>query len=122
MLLCEKIDLDLENPKHVYQNAIETIEYLQDVVKSLDKRVLGGEKIDGFVLIPGRKTRIITQDGIAYLDRVLGHDKVYKTIESAIGITEVEKLLDAEDIAALITKGYIVYKEGSPKVGIVKGE
>ncbi len=122
MLLCKKIDLDLEDPRDVYENAVDTIEYLQDIVKSIDTRVLGGEKINGFVLIPGRATRTITSKGYTYLEARLGHDKVFVPTEKQIGITDLEKIIGPEDVAALVTKGYIVYKEGNPKVGLAKKE
>ena len=42
-------DLDLElDLASVYQNAKDTIEYLEDLIKSIDNRVLGGEEIAGF--------------------------------------------------------------------------
>jgi hypothetical protein len=121
-LLCEKIDLDLEDTQEVYQNALETIAYLQDVVKSVDTRVLSGEKIQGFKVIEGRKTRSITQDGFKYLEKVLGREKVYKTIEKELGITELEKIIDPQEMATLITKGYVVFTPGSPKVAVIPKE
>jgi hypothetical protein len=120
MLLCGKIDLDLEAPKDVYENAKETIAYLQDVVSSIDKRVLSGEEIDGFSLIPGRKTRMITPGGLKFLAETLGRERVFVSVEKPIGITELEKILDQEDVAALVTHGYIVFTEGSPRVALMK--
>jgi hypothetical protein len=120
MLLCGKIDLDLETPKDVYENAKETIAYLQDVVSSIEKRILSGEEIDGFSLIPGRKTRTITPGGLEFLAKILGRERVFVSVEKPIGITELEKILDQEDVAALVTHGYIVFTEGSPRVALMK--
>lgn len=114
-ILCPKIDFDLEIEKEIYENAKETIAYLSDVVKSIERRVLSGEKIEGFALVPGRKTRYITSFGEDYLPKVLG-EEAYKVTKKIIGITDLEKLLPAEEIVALHQKGVIDFKEGSPQI------
>jgi hypothetical protein len=119
MLLCKKIDLDLEEVRDVYENAIETITYLQDVVKSIDARVLDGEAIEGFILVPGRKSRTITPGGLAYLEAIFGREKIFVKTEKPIGITDLEKFAGPEDVATLITKGYIVFTQAGSKVGLV---
>ncbi len=120
MLLCNKIDLDLEDPREVYEKAQNTIEYLQDVIKSLDARLLSGEEIPGFKVVEGSKKRVITEDGFKYLEKVLGHDVVFKTFEKPIGITELEKTLDKEEFAELYNKGVVAFELGKPKVILLK--
>jgi len=116
MLLCKLIDLDFEKASEVLKNARETIEYLQDVVNSIEARVLGGEKIDNVKIIEGTKRRIITDLGLKYLEQKLGRDKVFKVIEKPIGITELEKILLPEEISALYGKGGIAYENAKLKV------
>ena len=118
-LLCDKIDFDLEIVRDVYEDAKETIGYLSDIVKSIEKRVLTGEKIDGFALVPGRKSRIITENGVKYLEATLGED-AFKTTRKPIGITDLENLVSQEELIDLHNKGVIAFKEGSPKVVTTK--
>ncbi len=115
-LLCEKVDLDIEPEKVVYANAVETIKYLQDVVNSIEKRVLAGEVIDGFEVVEGKKTRIITELGMKILVETLGEETVYKTIKKPLGITELEKILTKEEIITLFNKGALAFQPGNPKV------
>lgn len=120
MLLCKTIDLDLEEPNKVYQDAQETIAYLQDVVKSIEERVIAGEALEGFDLIESPKRRTITENGYKYLEHTLGHDVVYKTIEKPIGVTELERILTKDDFAALYGKGVVVFEPGKPRVILKK--
>lgn len=115
-LLCRTIDLDLEDPAEIHKDAKETIKYLQDVVKSVEKRVLEGEKVKGLKKVPGNKTRKITDKGYKYLESVFGKEKVYKTVEKPIGITELEDMVSEEELADLYKKNVIVFKESKPKV------
>lgn len=117
-LLCKKIDLLLEDETQVYKNAKETVAYLQDVITSLEKRAIE-EGIPGFKVLEGRKTREITKNGFAYLENILGREKLYE--EKPIGITKLERYLSIEDIEALTEKGYITYKIGNPRV-VLEGE
>ena len=119
-LLCETIDLDIEDEAEVYASAQKTIKYLADIVKSLENRVLAGETIKGFKLVPGKKTRVITEGGYKYLETILGHDKVFKTIEKPIGITELDALLSKEELASLYAKDVIKFEEGAKKVALVE--
>lgn len=116
MLLCPKIDLDLEEEAKVYRDAQETIAYLQDIMQNIESRVLDGEDIEGFEVKEGSKTRVITKEGLEYLERVLGEDKVYEIKKKPIGITKLEELVDDEEMASLIQKGVVAFKPGKPKV------
>lgn len=120
MLLCNKIDLDLEDEKEVYLNAQETVKYLQDIINSLEKRVIKGEKIPGFVLVEGRKTRVLTENGLQHLINILGEDVMMKKTVSPIGISELDNILSKEEVASLIHMGYIAFKVGAPKVKILE--
>lgn len=116
MLLVKMIDLDLEDNAEIYENAKETIKYLSDIVTSIESRVVDGEEVEGLTLVDGKKTRSISKQGQTYLEGVLGRDKVYKSTEKFIGITDLERLVDSEDMHELVNKGYVVYKKGKPKV------
>lgn len=121
MLLCEKIDLDLEEPSEVYKNAEETVKYLTDIMTSLENRVLKGEKIKGFTVVEGSKKRVITDFGFSYLEKVLGREEVYKKVEKPIGVTDIDKLFDKEEVIELFNKGVLAYEPGKPKI-VIKGE
>lgn len=118
MLLCEKIDLDLVKEVDAYENAKETIKYLQDVVDSIEQRVLGGEIVDGLTLEEGKKRRQITEFGLDYLAKTMGRDFVYKTIEKPITISELDRQMTGYEMSQLIENGSVVYKETSPKIKI----
>lgn len=119
-ILCDTIDLDLDDLGKVYQDAQETIKYLQDVSKSIEKRVLSGEDVDGLKIVPGKKSRTITEQGLKYLEKTLGKENVYKTVVKPIGITELEKLVEPDEMAELYTKNVVTFKEGKPKVVPIK--
>lgn len=118
MLLCEKIDLDLVKEVDAYENAKETIKYLQDVVDSIEQRVIGGEKVDGLELVEGQKRRAITQYGLDYLQKQFGEDFVYKTIKKPITVTELDKNVSTYDMSEMIQKGIIEFKETTPKIKV----
>lgn len=118
MLLCKKIDLDLEDIKDVYVRAKETVAYLNDIVNSINARVLKGEEIDGLIKVAGKKRRKITKEGEKYLIAILGDD-AYKVTKKFIGITDLEKKMSKEDIVELHTKGVVGFVEGSPSVKVV---
>lgn len=120
MLLCPKIDLDLEDPGEVYVNAKETVSYLNDVIKTIESRLKKGEEFDGLYLAPGRKRRVITDKGVKFLEKKFGHDKVYKVKESPITITDLEKMLEPDEMTAMFQKGFLAYKEGPKKVKATK--
>lgn len=110
-------DLDLEDDlKKVYKDSQDTIKYLQDLVSSIEKRVLGGETLGGFKVVSGRKSRFITEPGFKYLTKLLGEDTVYETIKKPITITKLEALVKKEDMEELLVEGYVAYKEGSKQV------
>lgn len=114
-LLCETIDLDLDDLGEVYVDAEETIKYLQNVLKSIEaKMIVDGEVIDGLKVVDGRKSRAILD--VPYLERHLGREKIYKVTEKLIGIGELEKLLHPDEIQALVHKGVIGYNVGPSKV------
>lgn len=114
-------DLDLEDDlSKVYQEAQDTIAYLQDLVKSISDRVLGGEEIKGLKVVEGRGTRVITEPGFKYLSKVLGGSVVYEEKRVPIGITKLEALIGKEDMEELAQNGYITYKPGSSKVVLDK--
>lgn len=119
-LLCETIDIDLDDLQEVFVNAKETIAYLQDVVQGIEKRVLEGEKVDGLKVVEGRKTRTITDEGLKYLEKTLGKDNVYETVFKPIGVTKLEKMLEPDDFAELYQKGIIAFKVGNSKVVATK--
>lgn len=119
-LLVSKIDLDLEDMSAVFIDAQETIKYLSDVVSSIKARVEKGEEVSGLKLVKGKKSRRITEEGFKYLEKTLGHDKVYTTTEKPIGITALERLVDAEEMIALHSKGVIAFKFGKDQVVIDK--
>ncbi len=118
MLLCKTLDLDKEKLSEVLKNARETIEYLDNVVKFIEKKVMDGEKIDNLIIVPQRH-RVITEQGLEYLKKVLGEEAVIKTITKPIGIGELEKLLSPEEVNALIGKGVVGYQLVKPKVIIL---
>lgn len=118
-LLCKKIDLVLEDEAVVYKNAQQTVAYLNDVIASIEKRVIE-EGLPGFKVVEGRKTREITKPGLIYLETVLGKEKMYE--QKPIGITKLERYLSIEDVEALTEKGYITYKIGNPRVVLEEGE
>lgn len=122
MLLCETIDLDLDLEKDIYKNATETIAYLQDVVSSIEKRVMSGEEIDGFELVEGSKRRVITEVGLQYLSKKLGRENIFKTIEKPIGIGELDKMLSHPELLELYNKEMIIFEYGKPKVSLKEGK
>lgn len=119
-LLCETFDLDLDDLAKVYEDAQETIKYLQDVINSIEKRVVDGEEVEGLKVVDGRKTRNITEEGLKYLEKTLGKDRIYETVQKPIGVTKLEKMLESDEFAELYTKGVISFKVGKPKVVLDK--
>jgi hypothetical protein len=120
MLLCQKIDLDLIKEVDAYENAVETIKYLQDVVNSIEERVFSGEQIDGLELEDGQKRRVITEFGLDYLSKTLGEDFVYKVVKKPITITELDKSMSTFELSELVHKGVIEFKETNKKIKIVR--
>jgi hypothetical protein len=120
MLLCKTIDLDVEKISDVLKNARKTIEYLQNVVLAIETRALDGEKIENIQIVDGQRKRIITEQGLNYLTKVFGEEKVYKTIVKPIGIGDLEKMISPEEIGALTGKGVIGYELGKKKVIVVE--
>jgi len=116
MLLCDKIDLDLEDEAEVYKNAQETIAYLNNVVSSISQRVLEGEKIQGFKIVDGRASRQITQGGYEYIKTHFGEDKAYETITKPLTLTKIEVLIGKVETKSMETLGLIIKVPGSPKV------
>lgn len=114
-------DLDLElDLASVYQNAKDTIAYLEDLIKSIDNRVLSGEEIAGLQVVQKRGNRYITPPGEKYLLSVLGEDKFYKTIKKPLTLTELSNEMTTSEIDMLEKEGYISRKEGSQKVEVIK--
>jgi hypothetical protein len=120
MLLCKTIDLDVEKISDVLKNARKTIEYLQNVVLAIETRALDGEKMENIQIVDGQRKRIITEQGLNYLTKVFGEEKVYKTIVKPIGIGDLEKMISPEEIGALTGKGVIGYELGKKKVIVVE--
>ena len=120
MLLCEKIDLDLIKEVDAYENAKETIKYLQDVVDSIEQRLLSGEVIEGLELEKGQMRRTITDFGLEYLAKNFGEDFVYKTVKKPITITELDKHISTYEMSELTQKGVIQFKETTPKIKVVR--
>jgi hypothetical protein len=120
MLLCKTIDLDLEIPSEVLENARETIAYLQDVVLAIETRALNGEKFDGIRVVDGQRRRYITESGLDYLSKVFGRERIIRTIEKPIGIGELEKIVTQEEMVALQGKGVVGIEKGKNKVIVVK--
>jgi len=114
-------DLDLElDLASVYKNAKDTIAYLEDLIKSIDNRVLGGEVIPGLQVVQKRGNRYITPPGERYLASILGEDKFYKTIKKPLTLTELSNEMTQSEIDELEKEGYISRKEGSLKVEVIK--
>lgn len=114
-------DLDLElDLASVYKNAKDTIAYLEDLIKSIDNRVLGGEVIPGLQVVQKRGNRYITPPGEKYLASILGEDKFYKTIKKPLTLTELSNEMTQSEIDELEKEGYISRKEGSLKVEVIK--
>lgn len=112
-------DLDLElDLASVYKNAKDTIAYLEDLIKSIDNRVLGGEVIPGFQVVQKRGNRYITPPGERYLASILGEDKFYKIIKKPLTLTELSNEMTQSEIDELEKEGYISRKEGSLKVEV----
>jgi hypothetical protein len=116
MLLCKEIDVDLASEQDVYEDATETIAYLENIKKLIEKRVLNGEKIKGFTLGKASRRRAITEKGLAFIEKTFGRDKAYKVIEKPIGITDLADMLNKDQVEDMLSKGYIGYTEGNPKV------
>jgi hypothetical protein len=114
-------DLDLElDLASVYKNAKDTIAYLEDLIKSIDNRVLGGEVIPGLQVVQKRGNRYITPPGERYLASILGEDKFYKIIKKPLTLTELSNEMTQSEIDELEKEGYISRKEGSLKVEVIK--
>lgn len=114
-------DLDLElDLASVYKNAKDTIAYLEDLIKSIDNRVLSGEVIPGLQVVQKRGNRYITPPGERYLASILGEDKFYKTIKKPLTLTELSNEMTQSEIDELEKEGYISRKEGSLKVEVIK--
>lgn len=114
-------DLDLElDLASVYKNAKDTIAYLEDLIKSIDNRVLGGEVIPGLQVVQKRGNRYITPPGERYLASILGEDKFYKTIKKPLTLTELSNEMTQSEIDELEKEGYISRKEGCLKVEVIK--
>ena len=114
-------DLDLElDLASVYKNAKDTIAYLEDLIKSIDNRVLGGEVIPGLQVVQKRGNRYITPPGEKYLASILGEDKFYKIIKKPLTLTELSNEMTPSEIDELEKEGYISRKEGSLKVEVIK--
>lgn len=114
-------DLDLElDLASVYKNAKDTIAYLEDLIKSIDNRVLGGEVIPGLQVVQKRGNRYITPPGEKYLASILGEDKFYKIIKKPLTLTELSNEMTQSEIDELEKEGYISRKEGSLKVEVIK--
>lgn len=112
-------DLDLElEIWRVYQDAKDTIAYLEDLIKSIDKRVLSGEVIPGLQVVHKRGNRYITPPGEKYLASVLGEDKFYK--KKPLTLTELSNEMTPSEIDMLEKEGYISRKEGSRKVEVIQ--
>lgn len=112
-------DLDLEDDfSRVYKDAQDTIKYLQDLVSSIEKRVLSGETISGLQVVDGRKSRVITEPGFKYLSKILGEKVVYEEIKKPITITKLEALISKEDMEELVLNGYVAYRESAKKVAL----
>lgn len=120
MLLCELIDLDLAKEVDVYENSLETIKYLQDVVNSIETRVLSGEQVEGLEIVEGQKRRQITDFGLEYLSKQFGRDFAFKQVEKPITITELDKSLSQYEMSDLIIKGVVIYKDTSQKIKITR--
>jgi hypothetical protein len=118
MLLCKPIDLDLVKEVDAYVNAKETIRYLQDVVDSIEQRLMKGETIEGLALTEGQKRRYLTDFGFKYLEDKFGKDFVYKTIEKPITITELSEKLSEYEMVELAQKGVIDFKSTTAKVAV----
>jgi hypothetical protein len=118
MLLCSLIDLDLIKEVDAYINAKETIKYLQDVVDSIEARLLKGEPIEGLEITEGQKRRYLTDYGLQYLENKFGREFTYKTIEKPITITELEKELSQYEMVELAQKGVIDTKSTTAKVAV----
>lgn len=114
-------DLDLEvNLAKVYEDAQDTIKYLQDLVKSIEARVLEGEEIHGLRIEEKRGNRFITKPGEKYLANMLGENVVYEIKKEFIGITKLNAIVGDDIMDDLLVGGYVAYKEGKPKVVLEK--
>lgn len=109
-------DLDLEDVQELYKDAKETIAYLADLCQSIDNRVLKGEEIEGFKIVNGRKSQVITEPGKKYLESILGKEECYKVTKKFIGITELKTMLSGEEMIELHKKGALGYSVPSKKV------
>lgn len=118
-ILTSYYDVDLEeNVSKLYRDAQETIKYLQDLCASIERRVETGEFINGFKIKETKGNRFITPKGEVYLEKVLGKDKVYKTTVKFIGITDLSKLIEADEMESLILNGFVDFKPGKKVVEV----
>lgn len=117
-MLCETLDLDSTTDiANDYERAKNTIKYLTDFCSSVEARVKAGEIIPRMALVPGNRTRYITDIGLKILEKSLG-ERIYA--KKPIGITELENLVGKEEMDDYAEAGIIAFKEGTPKI-IVSG-
>ncbi len=109
------VDLDKEQDHaQVYADLVETKKYLENVISSIEKRVLDGEQIDRLKVIPGNKTRYITATGVSYLRTIFTEDELYE--KKLIGITKLDEMVGEKDMAYLIANKLVDYKYAKDKV------
>lgn len=122
MLLCDKIDLDLEDEKDVFVNAKETIAYLSNVVKTIEARVLDGELISGLKVVEGRKSRKITDGGYLYIEKQFGKNYAYETVTKPLTLTKIEALIGKIETKSMEDLGLIENKSSTKKVVLEEEE
>lgn len=109
------VDLDKEQDHaQVYADLVATKKYLENVISSIEKRVLDGEQIDGLRVVPGNKTRYITATGVSYLRTIFTEDELYE--KKLIGITKLDEMVGEKDMAYLIANKLVDYKYAKDKV------
>lgn len=110
-------DLDMEEDvRKVYIDAKDTIKYLEDLVKSIEARVLNGEYLEdsGFEIVSKPGNRFITKPGEKYLVKLFGEDKIME--KKIVTFAKLDTLLTKQDYQELYMNGFMDYKKATNKV------
>ena len=91
----------------VLEHGDNLIKFIKFIQESSLKRVLGGEKIEGFKLVRGRGRRVWNEQAEGVVSGLLGDDAWKRTL---IPITKASEHLDGELIQELTTKTEGSYK------------
>lgn len=107
------VDFEKNSVVEIYKEAIQAVEYYQDVIDSITQRMIEGEQFDGLELTTGSKRRVITEEGEKRLVEEFGEEKIYIIKKQLITLKEFDKLISKEK-----QDEYISIEYGKPKVKV----